>query len=301
MQTGTWQTPKKLALAIDSRDTYQEALENLLQAWNLYWSDWLEQRETGTAAQALLRALHDPEANLEEEDRTSWSALQQTCHELLHELRATNASNNRQGLFNLELIRATTQFQNTCWNALCERQRAHSEEDALTGLPNRRRLAKDLLREESRVRRGATACIAIIDVDHFKAFNDQHGHFAGDQALRALAKFLRSALRPYDGVYRYGGEEFILLLPGMKESCALPNANRLCQRLAAARLIFDDGVPFQLRISIGIAAIGPDVPLESAMAAADAALYQAKANGRNQAVLGHAHTFANQRDIVSSQ
>ncbi|MEY2341593.1 GGDEF domain-containing protein [Acidithiobacillus sp. IBUN Pt1247-S3] len=300
METRTWQQPKSLRMATESQDFYQDALDRLINAWSIYWSAWLDQGETSTAERALMRSLHDPEASLDQEDRSAWASLERECHELLHKLRATQTSKNRQDLCNRTLIREVTQFQNDCWNESIQRQRAQSEADALTGLPNRRRLAKDLLREESRVLRGAAACIAIIDLDHFKTFNDQHGHLAGDQALRAVADFLRGALRPYDGVYRYGGEEFILILPGMEESCALQNANRLCERLAATRLYFDDGVPFQLSISIGIAALGPNAALESVLAAADAALYQAKADGRGKAMLGSAGTFANHQHAVSS-
>ncbi|WP_308388381.1 GGDEF domain-containing protein [Acidithiobacillus sp. AMEEHan] len=301
MEKRSWQKPKSLQLRDEGQDIVLAALDRLINAWNVYWSAWLDQMDTREAEQSLLRALHDPEPSLREEDRRTWSMLEQACHALLHELRADASSKNRHDLCDRTLLQRVSRFQNDCWNALLQRQRAQSEADALTGLANRRRLAQDLRRQHSMVQRGAAACVAIVDLDHFKAFNDQHGHLAGDQALRILADFLRSSLRPYDGVYRFGGEEFILILPGMTESCALRTANRLCEHLLASRQYFDDGRSFGLSISIGIAALTADSSYETALAAADAALYQAKAEGRGRAKLGVVRASEKPQPAVSSR
>jgi diguanylate cyclase (GGDEF)-like protein len=128
----------------------------------------------------------------------------------------------------------------------------------------------------------------MIDLDHFKRFNDTHGHLAGDEALRAAAHVLSGALRPTDFAVRYGGEEMMVLLPDTSDKVALAVAERLCERMRQAKVFGDIRVgdmhqPLpHITASFGVAALQPQQSERELIAAADAALYRAKENGRNQ-------------------
>ena len=146
--------------------------------------------------------------------------------------------------------------------------------DGLTGLPNRRHWEQQLPRELARSWRDERpVCVAVIDLDHFKAYNDRRGHQAGDRLLRAAADAWRTALRPYDILARYGGEEFSLILPG----CTIGEARTLVERLRAA-------VPERESCSAGIAEWDAREQADSLVGRADAALYRAKRAGRNRTV-----------------
>ena len=135
---------------------------------------------------------------------------------------------------------------------------------------------------------GAPLSLIMIDLDHFKQFNDSHGHLAGDEALRAAAHVLSSALRPTDFAVRYGGEEMMVLLPDTSDKVALSVAERLCERMRQAKVFGDMRVgdmrqPLpHITASFGVAALQPQQDERELIAAADAALYRAKENGRNQ-------------------
>lgn len=157
--------------------------------------------------------------------------------------------------------------------------------DPLTGVPNRMHLEEAIAGVLSRSRRyGHTCSLAICDVDHFKAYNDQFGHVAGDEALRGVAAGLRSNLRAADSLFRYGGEEFIVLL--FEQS--LPEAARAMERTRAQIELL--GIPSAkggpLTVSVGVAELDPPADLtgDAWIARADSALYEAKARGRNRVV-----------------
>lgn len=152
-----------------------------------------------------------------------------------------------------------------------------SETDPLTGVANRRAFEHALERELSRAQRSGTELtLLLVDIDHFKAFNDRHGHQAGDEALRAVAQALVSACRAFDTVARYGGEELAVILPTCPWSESLAAAERIRTAVAAA------DVPGGLTVSVGVA-IYPMHGLDpgSLIRAADEALYRSKAAGRN--------------------
>jgi diguanylate cyclase (GGDEF)-like protein len=122
-------------------------------------------------------------------------------------------------------------------------------------------------------------------VDHFKRFNDVHGHNAGDAALRMVADELRASFRESDLVARYGGEEFAILLPETPADAALAKLQEACSRLAAARMLIGRTKTGRLTVSAGVAAWpGDDHDLEQWVARADRRLYVAKAGGRNRVV-----------------
>lgn len=153
--------------------------------------------------------------------------------------------------------------------------------DALTGLLNRAALAQ--LRENPDAMRQlqkAPYTLMLLDVDHFKEVNDRHGHLLGDRALRAVADAVAASIREHDVAVRYGGEEFLILLPETRLAAAVQVAERIRQRIALAPL------PFSLTVSIGLAAGEPTRDWsEQVFDRADQALYKAKSTGRNRVVV----------------
>jgi diguanylate cyclase (GGDEF)-like protein len=159
--------------------------------------------------------------------------------------------------------------------------------DSLTGLYNRAWLT-DLLPNMivTAHASGSPLSLVMIDLDHFKRFNDTHGHQAGDQALRIAAQVLGAALRPTDFAVRYGGEEMMVILPDTSENVALRVAERLCERMQQA-VIFTDmrsALP-HITGSFGVSSLAAEQDDHALIASADAALYRAKANGRNRVML----------------
>lgn len=165
-------------------------------------------------------------------------------------------------------------------------RRAVTETDPLTGVHNRQGMLRDLRREWTRaVRTGRPCCIAIADLDHFKLINDNWGHAAGDRVLCQAAHFFKSQLRPYDLVYRYGGEEFLFCLPDTDAETARMVLDRLRGLLAACRTRLDCGTEVAVTCSIGVAAMEHGKGVQDIIAAADRALYAAKHAGRDRVEL----------------
>jgi diguanylate cyclase (GGDEF)-like protein len=173
------------------------------------------------------------------------------------------------------------------------KSRARIEElavtDELTRVYNRRYAFERFGEELEKVRRkGAPLSCLVIDFDHFKRINDEHGHAAGDAVLRVVAGALRDALRPYDILARLGGEEFLVLLPGIGQEEVLPIAERLRELVAGTRVVYAPGKPsLYVTVSIGIAtATGGDADVKALLSQADLALYAAKRAGRNRCFQG---------------
>jgi two-component system, cell cycle response regulator len=153
--------------------------------------------------------------------------------------------------------------------------------DDLTGLANRRYGARQLEREVALgVRHGRLLALVRIDVDHFKAINDTHGHQAGDQVLAEVAQRLAGAVRGGDELARWGGDEFVAILPGTDKAGALRAAERL-RAAAAVAPIQAAGTALDVTVSVGWADWEGDTP-DDLLARADRALYRAKDTGRNQ-------------------
>lgn len=157
--------------------------------------------------------------------------------------------------------------------------------DSLTGLPNRRHFEECVREELTRAERyGGTFCVAMVDVDHFKVYNDTLGHLPGDQVLRELAKLLQTNLRDNDVAARYGGEEFSIIMVDASLEEALEVVERLRAVVELYPFVREEILPLgQLTISAGIAACGAGrYEYEAVIQEADRALYAAKHAGRNQ-------------------
>jgi len=162
--------------------------------------------------------------------------------------------------------------------------------DPLTGLGNRRRMEQDLDAVHARaLRSGRTFAVALFDIDHFKLYNDHYGHQAGDEALRTIASCLRGSARSGESVYRYGGEEFLVLLPDCTPDDALDAAERICR--SATDLAMPHGFrpsePPLVTVSGGVSAwaLAPSESVTELLHDADEALYRAKSAGRNRVCL----------------
>lgn len=159
--------------------------------------------------------------------------------------------------------------------------------DPLTFLPNRRTIIKDLQSEVMRAERYRSLfSISVVDIDNFKLINDTYGHPVGDEVLRHVALQLRDGIRHPDVVGRYGGEEFIILLPNSDKTAAAEQAARLCREVRS-RVMRSKDHDLQVTISIGIAQfkIGED-SWHSLLKRADNAMFEAKNNGRDRWVFG---------------
>jgi diguanylate cyclase (GGDEF)-like protein len=159
-----------------------------------------------------------------------------------------------------------------------------SRRDPLTGMRNRRALSEDLpLVEAGHNEQDIPFAVALCDIDHFKAYNDEMGHLAGDQALRAVANTMRGVLRGQDMAYRFGGEELLLVLPGAGVAEAATAARRIRAAVEAAALPHPVGIGGVVTVSVGVAS--GTRGYGELLARADAALYDAKRSGRNRVVV----------------
>jgi diguanylate cyclase (GGDEF)-like protein len=164
---------------------------------------------------------------------------------------------------------------------------AQTRIDTKTGLLNSSTWETEATAEVERaLRTGSPLSVALIDIDHFKAVNDTHGHLVGDTVLRAVTDAIREHLRSYDLAGRFGGEEFVVLLPQAREADAVSIAERLRTHVAAMAIPIDEDKPgehVRLTISVGVASLNEHTnELNALMATADAAMYIAKQSGRNR-------------------
>jgi len=167
---------------------------------------------------------------------------------------------------------------------LIEDLRVLATRDGLTGLVNRRCMNAAMLEEYLRFKRhGRSFCVAMIDIDFFKQINDGFGHHEGDVTLVKLARHVSRYCTTPDQVSRWGGEEFVVLIP----ECTLPHAHKTLDEMRAAFSCLagaESAQPRQVTFSVGVASCHPDDDPSMVLARADAALYEAKAQGRNQVV-----------------
>lgn len=185
---------------------------------------------------------------------------------------------------------AVVALENARLHRILERQ---ALVDGLTGLANRRVAEETLAAELARATRfGSPLTLVMADLDSFKGVNDRYGHPAGDVVLREFAGVLQESLREIDLAARWGGEEFCLVLPGTDAAGAARLAERLRRVLEERAILTAEGVPFAVTASFGVAECPPLATVDDLVAAADAALYEAKRAGRNRVAIATSTTAA---------
>ena len=211
------------------------------------------------------------------------SAIIEMLNQALTETRRLRSKDSELAAAQRKVEEATRSIE-TMRNEL-EQVKSMLHQDPLTGTLNRRGIDEAFRQEASRCdRHDVRLCVAIIDLDNFKSINDTLGHQSGDNVLVHVAEVVRATLRPTDRIGRFGGEEFLLLLPetALKESAAV--LARIKRELAQKPLI-EKALPLKITFSGGIAERTEHEPLDALLARADAALYQAKRAGKNRVTL----------------
>ena len=165
--------------------------------------------------------------------------------------------------------------------AATDELRFRASHDMLTGIPNRGTILEAVNRERARqIRDGGSFGVILADLDHFKAVNDTHGHLAGDIVLKEAACRMRACVRSYDSVGRYGGEEFLIVVPTGDGNSTAAVAERVRQAISEKPVMTESG-PISVTASLGIA-VSIDRDVKEVLRSADEALYCAKARGRNR-------------------
>lgn len=155
--------------------------------------------------------------------------------------------------------------------------------DALTGLRNRSNLTQQMQREISLARReNHPMSLIFVDIDNFKKINDLHGHFVGDQVIMCVAQRLRETLRDSDLIFRYGGEEFVIILNGSNAASSHITAERLRTAVEESTCVLKDGESITVSISLGVSELRENDDAMTLFTRTDSAMYQAKEGGRNQ-------------------
>lgn len=174
----------------------------------------------------------------------------------------------------LEIATVQREFEDALYNL-----------DPLTGTPSRIGMLTKLREQQELVKRKVHACtIAMMDLDRFKTINDKYGHGVGDKVLIGFARHIMAHLRPYDKLFRYGGEEFLICLPDTDAQAGQGIIDRLREELASLPHNADGMESFHVTVSFGLTLLDPDIPVEQSIERADKALFVAKARGRNLAV-----------------
>jgi diguanylate cyclase (GGDEF)-like protein len=170
--------------------------------------------------------------------------------------------------------------------SLVEESRFKATTDSLTGLLNRRAFLDSTIKEVARTKRyGDTLSVVLLDIDHFKQINDHRGHAGGDAVLQSVGRLLTGALRSCDIAARWGGEEFVLVLPSTPLDGGMQVAERVRETLASARILDSNQELIPVTASFGVACYRGDESLEQVIDRADRAMYRAKSQGRNRVIV----------------
>lgn len=212
-------------------------------------------------------------------------------HRLMHQaaarlLRASSAGVAPSTEDYDEFVRRTCALHQAIAAVRHEAEAALGQRDSLTGARSRASMAVELNELHEQVkRRVQTCCIAFMDLDHFKAINDRYGHAIGDQVLAACVGYAKTHLRPFDRIFRYGGEEFVIAMPGVDLESARRIVERIRIGLAGQELARHEGLgPVCCTVSFGLAMMQAELSVNEAVERADRAMYQAKQQGRNRVV-----------------
>lgn len=228
-------------------------------------------------------------ATLELRDQSLFAAMEEE-HERLHLIAARvlceAASEGRLAPESYDkLFAASARLRLALDTLRHEIQGSLRDSDALTGAYGRAQLLPELReRRELAKRHVQHCCIAFMDVDHLKTINDTHGHAVGDLILTGAIEYVMQHLRPYDKIFRYGGDEFLLLLPGTELADAEHLIERIRQGFGKVPFVVSaDGRPIHATASFGLALLDPDLIVEESIDRADKAVLLAKVTGRNRA------------------
>jgi diguanylate cyclase (GGDEF)-like protein len=184
----------------------------------------------------------------------------------------------------LSMMRTRLKAQKIELQSALERIHRLATRDDLTGLINRRHMEELANLEHRRsMRSGGTPCLCLVDIDHFKRVNDLHGHAAGDEVLRLFARHAAASMRETDVLARWGGEEFLVMLPDTQSNEASMGFERL-RRLLSRDQVWGDRLHLRVTFSAGLTAWRHGESMRDALARADAALYEAKASGRDRLI-----------------
>jgi diguanylate cyclase (GGDEF)-like protein len=229
------------------------------------------------------------------EDTSYENALSLARSRKLRHLPVVNAEGELTGLVTQNsLLKAFSRLlsQQSKMQGYIEELKSLSLEDPLMGIGNRRAMEVDLQYTQSDAeRRGAVYSLALLDIDFFKYFNDDYGHQKGDEILRSVARHVCQQLRSTDRVFRYGGEEILVLMPGATQEQAELCAERIRTRIEKLNIPNARASSKRLTLSAGVCSSSRTSDWQSIVNFADVALYKAKGNGRNQ-VVGHRHIEA---------
>ena len=233
--------------------------------------------EAGTDARAYGDTLSVVSGKLADADRENIKAV------LAHVLEATRTMESRNALLESRLQTSADEIQRLKEDV--ESLRHEAMTDALTGVANRKLFDEEIrVTHTEAVEGGTPLSLLMIDIDHFKAFNDTHGHQVGDQVLRFVARIMKNCVRAEDLTARYGGEEFSILLPGTDLSGATKVADNI-RNTVSKKSVVNRATGKSLgtiTVSVGAAQLAPGETVETLIERADEALYLAKRNGRNR-------------------
>lgn len=216
-----------------------------------------------------------------------FSSRQANVYDDIHQDIFLATSSNVSHLVEKSLLFEQVNRLNNQLSAAIESLKVKASFDSLTGVYNRGSVMEFLSESISTAKtKKRVMSVILCDIDYFKSVNDVHGHVVGDVVLKTVAQTLQNGLREYDSVGRYGGEEFLIVLPGTESGGAIVVAERI--RQAISQLAFEGVKPFNVTISMGIATTGLDSEYTdetTLITRADDALYKAKESGRNRVVL----------------
>jgi diguanylate cyclase len=232
-----------------------------------------------------LRAYSERVATLAERIRATEdiSAIIEMLNEALVETRQLRASDDELAQARRKVAEAERNIE--AMTSELEQVKALVQQDPLTGTLNRRGIDDAFRREAARCdRNGTRLCVALIDLDDFKRINDTYGHPVGDRALRHVADIARDTLRPTDRIGRFGGEEFLFLLPDIGATECVAVLDRI-KRSLCARALVEAGVAIKIAFSGGVVERVGQETLNDLIARADGALYEAKRAGKNRITL----------------
>lgn len=277
--------PSAVLHALNSLEAIVSAHTEWLKNWHLEILEGLSPQRHGQVNPPPLELpkwIEDPVLQAHPEHQVvcdSLRELQAQAETVAETVRATGAipTGAYSDFMNtvLAFASAVRQLQNDTWNQL-------ANIDPLTGLGNRRAMWRKLRIElERQARNRHACCIAMLDLDFFKEVNDGWGHGAGDMMLQRVASMLTAGVRPYDSIFRFGGDEFLLCLPSTDLRAAWAIIERLRLRVSVSPIQVTAGSTIRASLSVGIAPLEWQSGVEVALEQADAALYQAKRNGRN--------------------